>query len=187
LRFALEAAAGGRVGEVVGKKLDRNGSIEFGIERAIDHTHAAGAEWRLHHVHAEPKACQDRGPGLAHNLRCDRSGGPVQKILRARRATQKRLHFESETIIATAFAIEESLTLARWSFQRRVVEPLDLAPAFGVHGLVVDAVILRRIFFSVAPDGHSEEVDLLQIRANDIPNEAVLRFPPGSRLRRFGW
>jgi hypothetical protein len=58
-------------------------------------------------------------------------------MFRARRATQKRLHFESETIIATAFALQESLTLARWSFQRRVVEPLDLAPACGVHGLVV--------------------------------------------------
>ena len=60
LRFALEAAARGRIGEIVGEKLDGNGPVEFGIERAVDHAHAAGAEWRLHDVHAETKACQDR-------------------------------------------------------------------------------------------------------------------------------
>ena len=137
LGFALEAAARGRVGELVGKKLDRDRPIEFGIERPIDHTHAAGAERRLHLVHAEPKAGQDRRRRLAQHLRCDVSGGPVQKILRARRATQKRLHFEPEAIIAAAFGLQERVTLARWSFERRVVEPLDLAPAFGVHWIVL--------------------------------------------------
>ena len=66
--------------------------------------------------------------------------------------TQKRLDFEPETAIAAAFGVEESLALARWSFQRRVVEPLDLAPAFGVHGLVVGGGILYLTFFSVVPD-----------------------------------
>ena len=66
--FALEAASRGRAGELVRKKLDRNRPIEIGIERPIDHTHATGAERRLHHVHAEPKAGQDRGRRLAHWL-----------------------------------------------------------------------------------------------------------------------
>ena len=40
LRFALEAAAGGAVGDIAGKKLHSNGPVESCVQRAIDHTHA---------------------------------------------------------------------------------------------------------------------------------------------------
>src|SRR5882762_10160031 len=69
-------------------------------------------------------------------------------MLRARRATQQRLHLASEIVVAMAFALDERLTLVRWSFQRRVVEPLDVAPAFGVHGLVLGGGSLHRTFFT---------------------------------------
>jgi hypothetical protein len=50
LRFALEAPARGRVGDVAGEELDRNGPLELGVQRPIHDAHAAGAEARLHDV-----------------------------------------------------------------------------------------------------------------------------------------
>jgi hypothetical protein len=50
---------------------------------------------------------------------------------------QKLQHFFAEALIAATFAREKSRAFVRWSFQRRVVEPLDLAPAFGVHSIIV--------------------------------------------------
>jgi hypothetical protein len=60
LCFALEPAAAVRIGERIGKKLDRDRSIEIGVERPVHDTHSAGAERRLHDVHAEPKIGEDR-------------------------------------------------------------------------------------------------------------------------------
>jgi hypothetical protein len=37
---------------------------------------------------------------------------------------KKRLHLEAEVIVATAFVLKERLALARWSFQRRVLQAL---------------------------------------------------------------
>ena len=48
--------------------------------------------------------------------------------------TEQRLHFEPQIFIAAAFALEECLTLARWSFQRRVEDPFDVPLPFGIHG-----------------------------------------------------
>jgi hypothetical protein len=53
LRFPLEPPASSGVRELVRKKFDRNGTIEIGIERPINHAHAAGAEPRLQLVHAD--------------------------------------------------------------------------------------------------------------------------------------
>ena len=50
LRFALEAPARGRVCDVAGEELDRNGPPELGVQRPIHDAHAAGAEARLHDV-----------------------------------------------------------------------------------------------------------------------------------------
>jgi len=47
LRFALESAASGRVGEFRGEKLDGNGAIELRVDGAIDGPHAAFAEHAL--------------------------------------------------------------------------------------------------------------------------------------------
>ena len=56
LGFALEPPASRRVGELVGKELDRNRSIELRVVRRIDFAHAAGAEQRDDFVGAEARA-----------------------------------------------------------------------------------------------------------------------------------
>ena len=66
LGFTLEAAASGRVRERIGKNLDRDRSIQMGIERPIDDAHATGADRCLHLVYAEPSAAQHRICWLAH-------------------------------------------------------------------------------------------------------------------------
>ena len=57
LRFALKSAARGRVREIVGQKFDRDRPIELRVERAVDRSHPARANWRVDDVHA------DRQPG----------------------------------------------------------------------------------------------------------------------------
>jgi hypothetical protein len=52
------------------------------------------------------------------------------------------VHFEPQLPIAVAFVRDESLPLAGWPLQRQVVNSLDVAPAFRIHGLAIVAGIL---------------------------------------------
>ena len=88
---------------------------------------------------------QDWRGRLADHLRRDRNRGAVQKSLRARRATQQRLHVESEQDRRHGIRVRGRASRSgdgRSSAES--VEPLDVAPAFGVHGLVVGGGIRHR-------------------------------------------
>jgi len=58
---------------------------------------------------------------------------------------QERLYLVPQIVVAVTFVFEECLTLARWSFQRRVKNPFDLARAFAVHRRV-----RGRVFYDVS-------------------------------------
>jgi len=53
LRLALEAAAGGRVSQIFGEKLDRDRTIELAVDGTIDLAHAARANEREDSIRAE--------------------------------------------------------------------------------------------------------------------------------------
>src|SRR5687768_12753835 len=103
--------------EMIGKKLDGNGSIELGIDRPIDDAHSPGAERRLYDVHAEPKASQHRQCWIAQDPRGGVEGGPVQKVPGAIGPIEECLDLRSESIITVAFPLEERLTRACRAFQ----------------------------------------------------------------------
>jgi hypothetical protein len=69
-------------------------------------------------------------------------GWLLQKRVDGHRTTQKRPYFTPQILIAAAFSFEECLTPMRRSLQRRVIDPLDLAAAFTIHGLPM----LRRFY-----------------------------------------
>ena len=46
-----------RVGQVVREKLDGDGAVELGVERAVDHAHAALADQLEDFIRAESRTC----------------------------------------------------------------------------------------------------------------------------------
>ena len=77
LRFALEAAARRRVGDVSGQKLDRDRAIQLRVGRAIDGAHAAFAEQLLEPIHADRRSRCER---FTMDMRC-REGYCTRNIL----------------------------------------------------------------------------------------------------------
>ena len=44
LRFSLETASRGRVGEILAEEFDGDGTVQLRVDRAVDVTHPTGAE-----------------------------------------------------------------------------------------------------------------------------------------------
>ena len=72
LRLPFEAAAPCRVtGELSGQDLERDVSLQAGVSRAVDHTHAPAADGCEDLVRTNMRACCDRH---------DRSGGDYRSM-----------------------------------------------------------------------------------------------------------
>ena len=109
--FALETTVGSRAREMIGKKFDRDRSMELGVERPVHDAHAAGPKRPLNDVRADAKVAQHRGRGLAQHLSGSIQGGCIQQVVRTTRAIEQCLDFGSEIVIAAAFRLEECFAL----------------------------------------------------------------------------
>ena len=86
LRLPLEPVPRGRVREFVGKKLDRDGPVQLGIQRAVNHAHAAFAQLSLDLIAPD----QPAGNSLRHI--CFGHAFPDRVIQHGTLLRQQRFH-----------------------------------------------------------------------------------------------
>jgi hypothetical protein len=67
-----------------------------------------------------------------------------EELVRRGCPAQQRLDFTAQIVIPAAGVVEEDVALVRGLLERRVVNPLDLAPAFGIHRSIAVGRILHK-------------------------------------------
>lgn len=129
-RLALEASQSLRMGSKFGgHDLDRDLASERRILTEVDLTHSAPAQQRQDSIMAQHLSDLRRSWRIRH----ERVRRRLQEAADPIAGGDERSDLVPKTLIAGASRVEKGLPLIRTAFQGRVIQPLDLLPAFRRH------------------------------------------------------
>src|SRR5690349_1708316 len=118
-------------GDAGRQNLDRDVASNAGVSRPVDLPHAAGAQKGDNLVVPEHSSEHRSGAPFSNCLGRHLEGGYFQEALRLCLASEQRFHFVTHFFVGTGF-LEETISLAGFTFAGSMIELLDLAPSFSL-------------------------------------------------------